>query len=100
MNDFQAMVTSMMENAVDYIGKSRLLRLSVEADPGAGSAQIEIVLQDNSWASQSLAIDRMIELRSMFLDELSFEYAFLEADEADDAEHVQRRPELSYACYA
>lgn len=90
MEDFPALIHSIGEHAVSYIGRQNLAALSVAGDRVNGSAHIEIVLQDNSWTQQSRAIDKMIELRAMFMDEISLSYSFSGADVVDvpaDAEH-------------
>lgn len=80
MDDFEALISSLGEHSVDYIGKDNLRQLAVFGDPGNLSARIEICLEENSWAEQTRAIDRMLELRRMFLDEISIDYAFLNED--------------------
>lgn len=80
MDAFPALVQSLGEHAVAYIGKERLLALNVFGDPTDMSAEVEIYLRDNSWDEQTRAIDLMIELREMYLDELAISYRFAERD--------------------
>ncbi len=80
MDEFEATITSLGEHAVDYIGRQNLRQLAVFGDHHNSSADIQICLAVNDWASQTAAIDKMIELRAMFISELSIQYHFIEED--------------------
>lgn len=80
MDEFGALVHSLGEHSVDYIGKDRLKLLTVSGDPHSMSARVEICLQDNSWEEQTFVIDKMVEIRTMFLNELSIDYVFVDED--------------------
>lgn len=80
MNEFQAIVHSLGENIVDCIGKDHLQQVTVFGDDRSGTAEVEIGLADFTWPEQERAIDRMVEIRAMFLDELSISYHFVEPD--------------------
>lgn len=95
MDEFEALVHSVGENSVDYIGKDALKLLTVTGDPQSMAARVEICLEDNSWAEQTRVIDRMIEIRTMFLDELSIDYVFV--DEDNCTRSAARRSDYSYA---
>lgn len=95
MDEFEAVIHSLGEHAVDYLGKDQLRQLAVFGDPLTGSARIEIVLAENSWDEQTRAIDKMLELRLMFLEELSFEYDFLSEDSCTPV--MAERSDYSYA---
>lgn len=91
MEDFQALVTSLGESTVTYLGKDNLLRLDVFADEIDMTAHIEIFLRDDSWAEQSRAIDKMIELREMFIEDISIGYRFSACDTStSEAAHARR----------
>lgn len=76
MDEFEALVHSLGENTVDYLGKDRLRHLAITADPVTGTAHVEICLQDDSWASRERAIETMVDIRRLFLDDIAIEYAF------------------------
>lgn len=97
MNEFAALISSLGESAVAYIGKDHLHRLDVYSDPTDGTAFLEIFLQDDSWAEQSRAIDKMIEIRGMFMDELSIEYRFVEEDSSTAESAAARETAFSMA---
>lgn len=80
MDDFEALIHSLGEHSVDYIGKDRLRQLVVFGDALSETARIEICLTENTWSEQTRVIERMLELRAMFLDELSLDYLFVDED--------------------
>lgn len=96
MDEFGALVHSLGEHAVSYIRRENLKQLEIMADPMAGAAHIEICLSDDNWAAQSAAIDKMIELREMFLDEISIDYVFVDRESCGQRSH-EREPEFSLA---
>lgn len=97
MEDFPALIHSLGEHAVSYIGRDLLRGLVVAGDPDNGSAEVEILLEDNTWENQSHAVDRMIELRTMFLDEISISYSFSSGEMVNDSE---ARHAASNYCFA
>lgn len=80
MEEFDALVHSLGEHCVAYIGKENLRRLDVFGDVADSTAFIEIYLEENVWERQAEAIDKMIEIRGMFIDELSIDYRFVDED--------------------
>jgi hypothetical protein len=97
VDDFQALMHSLGEHAVDYIGKDSLRRLDVFGDEADGAAYIEICLEENSWDERSRAIDKMLEIREMFLDEVSIEYRFIDEDSSTVEAAVARGPAFCMA---
>lgn len=97
MEDFDALVQSLGESTVDYLGKDRLRQLQIMADHVTGTANIEICLEDNTWESQTRAIERMIEIRDMFLDEISISYVFVDEDTCMEKRSHAHAPEYSFA---
>lgn len=73
-----------------YLGKDNLRRLDVFGDETDGAAHIEIGLVQNDWSNQSAAIDKMLEIREMFLNEMSINYRFIDED-SDTAESAHAR---------
>lgn len=95
MTDFGALIQSLGEHAVDAIGKPNLEQLTVHGDVANESAEVEICLIDNTWDEQTRVIDLMIDLRLMFMDEISVSYRFTELDSCSAA--VARRSQFAYA---
>lgn len=82
MRPFQALLRSLLEQCVDYIRRDvDLEALRVSGDELSGSAHVEIVLSKDTWEQQQRAIDHMIDIRLMFIDDLSLDYVFLRHDE-------------------
>lgn len=97
MDDFQALISSLGESTVAYIGKDVLDSLSVFGDPVDMTASIEICLRENSWERQSAAIDTMLEIRAMFLDEVSLSYRFVTPDSSSVEALRARQPDFCMA---
>lgn len=77
MSDFDATIHSLGEHLVDYIGRDHLQQLTVTGREPFGEADVEICLQEDTWEEQSWAIDRVLAVREMFLNELSITYRFI-----------------------
>lgn len=95
MDDFDALVVSIGEHAVSYIGKAHLSGLFVFGDEVDMTAFVEIYLSSSSWAEQDRAIEKMIELRAMFMDDAAIDYRFVEPDESSTESARARR--MTYA---
>lgn len=89
MDDSEALVHSLGEHCVDYIGKHNLRQLTATFDHMNGVAHVEICLANDSWSARESAIDKMIEVRQMFLDEVSVDYAFSGEGACIDVESSQ-----------
>lgn len=75
-----ALYRSLLETVVDFIGQDHISQVTVEADLYTGAAQVSICLLEESWDTVTHAIERMGQVRMMFMDELSIEYS-LTSDE-------------------
>lgn len=95
MNDFEAIIASLGEHSVDYLGRDSLSQLVVRCDSIGESARIEIWLTRNTWDEQSRAVSRMPEIRRMFLDEISIDYVFMSEDA--ETEDAASRSDFAYA---
>ncbi|WP_340539424.1 hypothetical protein [Nocardioides sp. GXZ039] len=95
MDDFQALISSLGESVVTYVGKDRLQSLYVFGDPGDMAAAIELGLAENTWEFQQHAIDKLIEIREMFLDEVSISYRFVTPDSSSAEATAARQPDFS-----
>lgn len=82
MTPFQALLRSLLENSVDYIRRDvDLHALRVSGDELTQSAHIEICLAKDTWGEQQRAIDHMIEIREMFIEDVSIDYVFIHVDD-------------------
>lgn len=80
-SEFDAMVQSLGESAVGYIGKEHLRSLSIIASPASTDASVVIVPIEHTPAMYDRIIDAMIELRAVFMGELSIDYAISDEDD-------------------
>ena len=83
MNEFEALVRSLGESLVGYIGRENLSRLTIRVDPDSLSAFVVVQLESETFESVMHAIERIGEVRLMFMDDLSFDYV-LAADEGTE----------------
>lgn len=74
MEPFRVVVDALGNYALSFIPDVHLVR--VYSDEVDRTAHLEICLHDESWERQSAAIDAMIEIRAMYMDELSISYEF------------------------
>lgn len=88
MDDFQATIHSLLEQVKMYVGTDHLSRVVVESREGSGIATVYMVLRDETWAEQERAIDKMLEVQSIFLNDIGVEYFFRDAIAASDP-HVE-----------
>ncbi len=87
MNPFQALIRSLLEHYVEYIARDVDLRaLRVTGDELTASAHVEIVLGKDTWDGQQRAIDHMIEVRAMFIDDVSLDYVFVNMEDWQHAD--------------
>lgn len=84
MDDFQALITALLEQVKSYVGIDHLSRVVVESRKESGLATVYIVLRDESWAEQERAIDKMLEVQALYLDDIGVEYYFRDAEPAQD----------------
>lgn len=95
MNEFEALVHSLGEHLVITLGKPNLRRIDVFADPTDGTAHIEIVLAQQTWECMSTVVDKMIEIREMFFDDIAIDYRFVTEDSETGASAEARRSDYS-----
>lgn len=97
MDDFQALISSLGESTVTYVGKDKLATLTVFGDPADMTAAIELGLLENSWELQEHAIDKMLEIREMFMDDVAISYRFISPDSSTDEATAAREPDFCMA---
>lgn len=97
MDEFGALIHSLGEHTVTYLGKDNLSRLDIFGDDVQGTAYIEIALANNTWPAQAAAVDKMLEVREMFFDELSIDYRFISEDSETRESAAARQPAFCMA---
>ncbi len=80
MDEFKATVDSLGTWSLDNIPEAHVIRIL--ADRVDNTARMEICLRQDSWAARERAIDAMVEIREMFLDDFSITYTFGNAGES------------------
>lgn len=88
MDENEILTRSIGEHAVDAITRERLHSLTVTFDARDASCTIAFVLADNSDAEQLRAIDKLLDVQMLFMDEASIEFRI--DDEADPEEAADR----------
>lgn len=97
MDEFTATIHSLGEHIVDGIGRDELKHVLVSGDELTSSVEITIVLSHPSWSVQQRAVDKMVELRALFLDEISFDYRFAPAPEGQLTTTSTKAAQLEFA---
>lgn len=88
MNEFQALIHSLGEQILAYVGKQNLSSVRIWGDELSGTARVSLSLARPSWGSEGRAIDKMVDVREMFLTELSIEYSFDDSREGAVSDKV------------
>lgn len=91
-----ALFRSLLESVVDYVGKENVRQVVVHPDFHDGSAQVDICLEDESYGRFEHAVERMGQVRSMFMHELSIEYVLTTDTSCEQVASVDAE-ELVYA---
>ena len=76
VNGYEVTIHSLGEHVVSYLGRDHLKSVTIWGDELTATADISIVLSDDSWAEHERAIDKMIEIREMFLNDVAIDYRF------------------------
>lgn len=76
VNEFDAVIHSLGEHVVSYIGRDNLEAVRIWGDETSGTADISIVLKSQTWDAQERAIDKLVEVREVFLDDIAIDYRF------------------------
>lgn len=97
MDDNQVLTQSIGEHAVAAIGGERVHALTVTFDSRDSSCVIAFVLEDNSDAEQLRAIDRLLDVQMLFIDEASIEFRI---DDVTDPEEAADRHSISQRQYS
>lgn len=99
IDENQILTQSIGEHAVAAIGADRLHSLTVTFDARDAGCTIAFVLEDNSDEEQLRAIDKLLDVQMLFMDEASIEFRIddiADAEDADDRHSISQR-QYSYA---
>jgi hypothetical protein len=89
---------SILEHCKDYIQRDvELQALRVTGDSVSESCHVEIVLCKDTWEEQARAIDHMVEIRQMFIDDVALSYEFIRAEDWQASDTTPARAEVVYA---
>lgn len=81
-SEFQALVTSLGEQLVSYIGSEFYSSISVVGIESSNEASIIIVPSEHTPDVYDKIIDAVIDVRGMFMDEIRFDYLISDSDES------------------
>lgn len=88
-SEFQALITSLGESLVAYIGKDVIESLSVVGNEKSNLASVVIVPIHHVPKVYDQIIDGVIDVRGMFMKDIQFDYFISDTDEStsvrDDA---------------
>lgn len=96
MDDLQILTQSIGEYAVDTVGRENIRGLQVVMNPVDQTAQIAVVLADDSDESQKAALRALFDVEAVYLDEAVLSFAFVDDLEQADAAFAARQV-YSYA---
>lgn len=97
VDENQILTQSIGEHAVQAIGADRVHTLRVTFDARDASCIIAFVLENNSDAEQLRAIDRLLDVQLLFIDEASIEFRI---DDLTDAHEATERHSVSQRQYS
>lgn len=81
-SEFQALVTSLGEHLVGYIGKEYISSMSVVGIESANEASIIVVPREHTPEVYDRIIARVIDVRDMFMGEIQFDYMISDTDDS------------------
>ena len=73
-DDFGVIIDSLGNMALSWVPGVESVHIYPDAEQG--TATLEVCLRTDEWQVREAAVDKMVELRSMFIDELSIDYRF------------------------
>lgn len=97
MDENQILTQSIGEHAVAAVNGDRLHSLTVTFDARDARCVIAFVLEDNSDEEQLRAIDKLLDVQMLFMDEASIEFRI---DDASDSEEADDRHSVSQRQYS
>lgn len=95
----EILTRSIGEHAVDAIGRDHLRSLSVLFDARDATCTVSFVLSENTDGEQLRAIDKLLDVQQLFMDEASMEFRIDDESEldADEDRHSVSQRQFCYA---
>lgn len=84
-NEFECMIESLGETTWGSLKPLGLDALTVRGDATTASARLIVELHEDSWDNRRTVLNKLVEVRGLFMDELALEFRFNHDDEAFDA---------------
>lgn len=101
VHEFEALIRSLGENIRDYLDSAGvgMTRVTVEVDAFTQTAHVVVELRVRTWEAESKAIDVLLDVRGMFVDDISFDYEFTEraSDSRGNSPRSVGSPDVVYA---
>lgn len=94
--DFQVIIDSLGNASLSFLSSSGVRLVRIYSDPDDQTAEVEICLAEDTWEKRNRAIHGMVELREMFMEDLSLEYRFIRCEDADESEAVDAAPSREF----
>ena len=96
-DDWDVVIESLGTSCLGYLGSADVRGVRIWLQPLEGSAHIEIALGDDSVENRSRAVEAMVDVRELFIDDLSFDYRFVSADDDFEASENPRERMAEFA---
>jgi hypothetical protein len=72
-------IDSLGNTALSWVPGVRSIR--IHSDPVQGTALMDVCLYQSTWQAREAAIEKLVELRCTFLEDLALEYRFVDSDD-------------------
>lgn len=79
-SDFGVLIQSLGETVVGYLKPLGLRGLRIEGDEAVGAARLTVCLTGDTWQRRGDALEKLLAIRLMFIDELALEFSFDDED--------------------
>lgn len=73
-DEFDVIIDSLGNMTLSWVPQAESVCIYPDAEQG--TAVVEICLSTDDWQVHEAAVDKMVELRGMFIDDLSMDYRF------------------------
>jgi hypothetical protein len=88
--DFRVLIDSLGNATLGMLSSAGLTSVRIFPEEAAGTAHLILELKQDGWVQRRAALERLAEVRSMFIDDIVFDYSFCETGEgsAEDLEEA------------
>ncbi len=94
-DDFGILIESLGETVVRYLKPLGLRGLTIEGDQAVGAAHLTVCLNHDTWQHRGAALEKLLPVRLMFIDELAVEFSF--TDDVSGCPAGVREPDYQFA---